>query len=70
MRYAKDNFAEVAENCLVEETKSRPEQSTLGKHSKKIRDYLGIFPNIGGGLPNSQNFCYLTIALKKTLKTP
>ena len=22
---------------------------------KKIRDYLGIFPNMGGGLPNSQN---------------
>ena len=30
----------------------------LGKPSKKIRDYLGIFPNMGGGLPNSQNFCY------------
>ena len=25
---------------------------------KKIRHYLGIFPNMGwGGLPNSQNFC-------------
>ena len=24
------------------------------------RDYLGIFPNMGGGLPNSQNFCKLT----------
>ena len=22
---------------------------------KNIRDYLGIFPNMGGGLPNSQN---------------
>ena len=22
---------------------------------KKIRDFLGIFPNMGGGLPNSQN---------------
>ena len=28
---------------------------------KKLRDYLGIFPNIGGGcLLNSQNFCKLT----------
>ena len=35
---------------------------------KKLRDYLGIFPNMGGGLPNSQNFCYFTIALKKPLK--
>ena len=27
---------------------------------KKIRDYLGIFPNMGGGLPKSQNFCKFT----------
>ena len=28
---------------------------------KKLRDYLGIFPNIGGeGSPQSQNFCDLT----------
>ena len=27
---------------------------------KKIRNYLGIFPNIGGGSPQSQNFCDLT----------
>ena len=31
----------------------------LGKHSKKkIRDYLGIFPNMGGGvfpIPKTQN---------------
>ena len=28
---------------------------------KKIRDYLGTFPNMGGeGLPNSENFCKLT----------
>ena len=28
---------------------------------KKLRDYLGIFPNMGGGgLPNSQNFCKFT----------
>ena len=28
---------------------------------KKLRDYLGIFPNIGGGgLLNSQNFCKFT----------
>ena len=28
---------------------------------KKIRDYLGTFPNMGGGgLPHSQNFCKLT----------
>ena len=28
--------------------------------NKEIRDYLGVFPNMGGGLPNSQNFCKLT----------
>ena len=27
---------------------------------KKIRHYLGIFPNMGGGLPKSQNFCKFT----------
>ena len=27
---------------------------------KKLRDYLGIFPNMGGGLLNSQNFCKFT----------
>ena len=28
----------------------------LGKHStKKIRDYLGIFPNMGGGLSHFPN---------------
>ena len=32
----------------------------LGTHSKKIRDYLETFLNMGGGLPNSQNFCKLT----------
>ena len=46
----------------------------LGKASeKKIRDYLGIFPNIGGGLLNPKTFVILTIALKtplKHLKTP
>ena len=29
---------------------------------------LEFFPTWGGGLPNSQNFCYFTIALKKPLK--
>ena len=27
---------------------------------KKKRHYLGIFPNMGGGLPKSQNFCKFT----------
>ena len=28
---------------------------------KNLRDYLGIFPNMGGGgLPKSQNFCKFT----------
>ena len=27
---------------------------------KKKRYYLGIFPNMGGGLPKSQNFCKFT----------
>ena len=31
-----------------------------GGTQKKIRDYLGNCPNMGGGLPNSQNFCKLT----------
>ena len=28
--------------------------------SQKKRYYLGIFPNMGGGLPKSQNFCKFT----------
>ena len=33
---------------------------------KKITGLFGNFsPHGGGGLPNSQNFCYFTIALKK-----
>ena len=32
-----------------------------GRTQKKLRDYLGIFPKIGGGgLLNSQNFCKFT----------
>ena len=32
-----------------------------GSTQKKLRDYLGIFPNMGGeGLLNSQNFCKFT----------
>ena len=27
---------------------------------QKKRYYLGIFPNMGGGLPKSQNFCKFT----------
>ena len=27
---------------------------------EKKRYYLGIFPNMGGGLPKSQNFCKFT----------
>ena len=37
---------------------------------KKIRNYLGIFPNIGGGSPHSQNFCYPNHSPKNPLKTP
>lgn len=29
MRHARDEFAEVAESCLIEETKKRPDQSTI-----------------------------------------
>ena len=42
----------------------------IGYALKKIRDHLGIFPNMGGGLPNSQNFCYANHSPKKKLKTP
>ena len=37
IRRARDDFQEVGETLLVEETKSRPVQSTLGKPSKKTR---------------------------------
>ena len=40
--------------------KSISSSGTLGTPSKKVRDYLGIFPNIGGGSPQSPNFCDLT----------
>ena len=30
------------------------------RSQKKQRYYLGIFPNMGGGLPKSQNFCKFT----------
>ena len=36
------------------------QHATIKDVLKKIRHYLGIFPNMGGGLPNSQNFCILT----------
>ena len=40
----------------------------LGKHSKKIPDYLGIFSNKKGG--SSQNNCYPKHSPKKNLKSP
>ena len=30
--------------------------------SNNLRDYLGIFPNMGGGLPNSMSFRPLTVS--------
>ena len=41
-------------------------QVIKGSTKKKIRDYLGFFSNMGS--PQSQNFCYFTIALKIPLK--
>ena len=41
--------------------KWRLKTETKVRSQKKIRHYLGIFPNMGGeGLPNSQNFCKST----------
>ena len=46
LRYARDDFAEVAETCLVEETRNRPDQSTLDncdqKGSHTTVEYLEI----------------------------
>ena len=46
LRSARDDFAEVAETCLVEETKSRPVQSTLDncdqKGSHSTVEYLEV----------------------------
>ena len=32
----------------------------MGGSKKNLRDYLGICPKMGGGHPNSQNFCKIT----------
>ena len=51
-------------NCLLV-------AAALGKHSKKkIRDYLGIFPNMGGGSSQFPKLLLFYHGPKKTLKTP
>ena len=63
----------ISEDCFNQQDKSNIQHLTeilrsLRYALKKKRYFLGIFPNMGGGSPESQNLFYVNYSPKNPLK--